>query len=322
MRLFANAQYPFLEWRRRAYMITAAMLLVGLGAIVRNIVDLGSWLEYGVDFTGGTVVQVAFEQPTTAEEIRSAAGEKGWEISRFGGGNEYLIRLPTFTQETSNDAGTIVTNTLRPKFDANAFHITRTEAVGPKVGSELQRKALIAILLSMVVTLIYLAIRFEWRFGVAAVAATVHDILITLGLLALLRTDISLGTVAALLTIVGYSLNDTVVVFDRIREELATWSPRREPYIALLDRAINETLPRTVLTSVTTASTLLALLVFGGPVIADFALVLLLGVVIGTFSSIFVASPVLYYIQTRWPADPKSGHAVKGPAPRRDAATV
>ena len=324
MRMFANAKYPFLEWRRRAYLITGVLLIVAVGAMVRNILDpqIGSWLEYGVDFTGGTIAQVAFTKPTSAEQLRSViAAEQGWEISQFGSGNEFIIRMPTFTQETTNDAGSLIKATLTPTFGESGFKVTRMEAVGPKVGNELQQRALLAILLSLGVTLIYLAIRFEWRFGVAAVVATTHDMLITLGFLALLRTDISLGTVAALLTIVGYSLNDTVVVFDRIREELASWSPRREPYIDVLDRSINETLPRTVLTSVTTSATLLSLLTFGGPVIRDFALVLLLGVVIGTFSSIFVASPVLYYIQTKWPARDDKGKSTS-PTSRRKTATI
>jgi preprotein translocase subunit SecF len=324
MRIFAHAKYPFLEWRHRAYIVTAVLLIVTVVAMVRNVLDprIGSWLEYGVDFTGGTIAQVAFRQPTTAEQLRSVlSNERGWEISQFGSGNEFIIRMPTFTQETSNDAAKLISDELTPTFGANAFQVTRTEAVGPKVGNELQERALLAILLSLGVTLVYLAFRFEWRFGLAAVVATMHDMLITLGFLAFMRMDVSLGTVAALLTIVGYSLNDTVVVFDRIREELATWSPRKEPYIDVLDRSINETLPRTVLTSVTTATTLLALLLFGGPVIRDFALVLLLGVVIGTFSSIFVASPVLYYIQTRWPAQDGTGKA-RGPKRRENAAVI
>jgi preprotein translocase SecF subunit len=144
--------------------------------------------------------------------------------------------------------------------------------------------------------------------------------LITLGFLALIRNEISIGTVAALLTVVGYSLNDTIIVFDRIREHLN--SATREPLISILDRAINETLPRTVLTSVTTSMTLLSLLIFGGPVIRDFALVLLLGVVIGTFSSIFVASPVLYFIETKWPRAPQTGRTPSGGPRRRDAAAV
>ena len=178
--------------------------------------------------------------------------------------------------------------------------MARTESVGPKVGNELQYRALIAILLSFLVTMAYLWVRFEWRFGLAAIAATAHDILITLGLLAIMGSEISLGTVAAFLTIVGYSLNDTIVVFDRIREDLA--KPRHgKTYMELLNQAINETLPRTVLTASGTLATLVSLAVLGGPVIRDFAVVLILGIFIGTFSSIFVASPVLYFIESKWP---------------------
>jgi preprotein translocase subunit SecF len=320
MRIFAHANYPFLEWRRRAYIITAILLTVAIGAIARNLIEFGSWMKYGVDFTGGTVVQVAFDQRVTADAVRDAANNDSWEIYEYSGGNEFAIRMPTFDQQTSNDAGQLVTRTLAPTFGADAFSIVRTEAVGPKVGDELQQRALLAILLSMGVTLIYLAIRFEWRFGVAAVAATMHDILLTLGFLALIQSEISIGTVAALLTVVGYSLNDTIVVFDRIRENLRL--PHKETLIQVLDRSINETLPRTVLTSVTSATVLFVLLLLGGPVIRDFTMVLLLGVVIGTFSSIFVASPVLYFIETKWPRETHPGKATAGGPKKRNPAPV
>ena len=304
MRLFENAKYPFMEWRTRAYLITAALLVLGIGAMVVNAARSGSWLNYGVDFTGGTIVQVDFKRPTTVDEIRSTAARAGhddWEIARFGGDDEFVIRMPTFGQEAGADASARVTRALGSKYQPTDFSVERTEAVGPKVGSELQFKALLAILLSFVATLVYLWFRFEWRFGLAAVVATAHDILITLGFLAITRTEISLTTVAALLTIVGYSLNDTIVVFDRIRENLN--KPRRAgaSYMQLLNTSINETLSRTVLTGGSTLATLLALFFLGGSVIQDFAMVLILGIIIGTFSSIFVASPVLYEIEKRWP---------------------
>lgn len=172
--------------------------------------------------------------------------------------------------------------------------------MSPKVGGELQQKAGFAIVFSFFLTLIYLAIRFELRFGIAAIIATVHDILLTLGFLALFRVEIALPTVAALLTIVGYSLNDTIVVFDRVRENLGKKGGRKEDPAELVNRSINETLPRTVLTSGTTLAVLLALLILGGAVIRDFTMVLILGVVIGTYSSIFVASPALLEIQKRF----------------------
>lgn len=322
MRVFVNASFPFLQWRRRAYVITAVLLVLGLGAILRNIMDpqIGSWQKYGVDFTGGTLIQLQFTEPTTEEEIRAAAGDRGWEIYRFGTENEFIVRMAEFNQQTSNDATVLVTQTLTPAFGADAFRVVRAEAVGPKVGDELQQRALLAILLSLAATLIYLAFRFEWRFGVAAVVATSHDILITLGFLAAIQSEISVGSVAALLTVVGYSLNDTIVVFDRIRENLAT--PKRgEGYMELLNRSINETLPRTVLTGASTLATLFALLIFGGPVIRDFSLVLILGIIIGTFSSIFVATPVLFAIEKRWPHLAISGKAAPG-APRQRTAAL
>ena len=312
MRLFENARYPFMEWRTRAYLVTAVLLVVGIGAMIYNVASTGSWLNYGVDFTGGSIVQVDFKRPTTVEQIRAAAARGGhddWEIARFGGSDEFVIRMPSFEQEAGSDAAARVAQGLSSSYQPADFSVVRTEAVGPKVGDELQLKALWAILLSFAATLAYLGMRFEWRFGLAAVIATAHDILITLGFLAVTRTEISLTTIAALLTIVGYSLNDTIVVFDRIRENLA--KPRRagSSYMQLLNVSTNETLSRTVLTGGSTLATLLALYFFGGGVIQDFALVLLLGIVIGTFSSIFVASPALYEIEKRWPK-----YNAKGPA--------
>jgi preprotein translocase subunit SecF len=298
MRLFVNAHYNFLELRRKAYLVSGVLLLAGLAAMVVNAATIGSWLNYGVDFSGGTLVQVDFRQPTTVEQIRGVQSD--WQISRFGDADEFVIRMPTFNQQAGEDAAGRVAAQLGERFGEGSFEIVRTEAVGPKVGAELQQRALLAILISFVLTLIYLAFRFEWRFGVAAIIATAHDILLTLGFLAAVRSEISVGTVAAFLTIVGYSLNDTIIVFDRIRENLA--KPHRgQSEMQLIDRSINETLPRTVLTSGTTLSTLLALYIFGGAVIQDFVLVLILGILIGTYSSIYVASPALWEIERRWP---------------------
>ncbi|HET7275781.1 MAG TPA: protein translocase subunit SecF [Longimicrobiaceae bacterium] len=317
MRLFANADYPFIEWRRRAFLISGVAMLIGIGAMVYNVASIGSWLNYGVDFSGGTLVQVRFDETTTIDEIRGLNPE--WQISRFGDESEFVIRMPTYEQDLGQDISQRVVGLLATRFDRDAFEIVRTEAVGPTVGAELQQKALIAILISFVATLIYLAFRFEWRFGVAAVIATAHDIVITLGVVALLQSEISAGTVAAFLTIVGYSLNDTIIVFDRIRENLAK-RIRGRSFVEIVDRSINETLPRTVLTAVTTLATLTALFLFGGAVIRDFALVLILGIGIGTFSSIFVASPALFVIESKWPPEEKKTR--KRPSRGREKAVV
>ena len=290
-----------------AYIISAALLLVlGVGAMVYNTATTGNWLNYGVDFSGGTLVQVEFQRRRHGGADPLDQHRAG-QITRFGeqGENEFVIRMPSFSGEISTDPSTELEQALTARFGEGSFQVVRTEAVGPTVGAELQQQALYAILASFVLTLIYLAVRFEWRFGVAAIVATVHDIVITLGFLALLRNEISVGTVAAFLTIVGYSLNDTIIVFDRIRENLAK-RVRGSTLADIIDRSVNETLPRTVLTSGTTLATLFSLYLFGGAVIRDFALVLILGIAIGTFSSIFVASPALYLIENKWPHRQKS----------------
>jgi preprotein translocase subunit SecF len=326
MRFFQNAGYPFLQWRWRAYLVTAALLVLGIGSMIYHAARGEGWLNYGVDFTGGTIVQVHFTKLATAEQIRGAAestGYRDWEITQFGSKNDYVVRTPKFGQEAGADAQTRVSQALSnrfrpvdPKTKRGDFSIVRTEAVGPKAGSELERKALIAILFSFGAILLYLGVRFEWRFALAAVIATIHDILVTLGFLALTRTEISLGTVAAVLTIVGYSMHDTIIVFDRVREDLG--KPRHgRTFIDILNKAINETLPRTTLTVATVMATLLSLLAFGGPVIFGFALVLVLGIAIGTFSSIFVASPVLYEIERHFPRAEKREQAVRSHSTRR-----
>jgi preprotein translocase subunit SecF len=194
-----------------------------------------------------------------------------------------------------------------------SYTILRTEAVGPKVGGELREKAVMAILLSFVAVLIYLAYRFEWRFGVAAVIATAHDILASIAFIGIARLEVSLFVVAGLMTIIGYSLNDTIVIFDRIRENLHL--RKRDQFEDILNRSINETLPRTVFTGTTALGSLLALSLLGGDVVRPFALLMLFGVIVGTFSSIFIAAPALLEIEKRWPGPAARGHlAPKQPA--------
>jgi preprotein translocase subunit SecF len=301
MRLFQNASYKFIEKRRAAYVVSSVVLLAGMAAMVINIASIGSWLSYGVDFTGGSLVQVQFQDDVAIEEIRGALG--GVEITRFGEAelHEFVIRAPLEDETTPvAEVADQIEAQIAGAMPGRPFEVVRTEAVGAKVGGELQQKALLAILFSFVLTLMYLAVRFELRFGLAAVIATAHDILITLGFLAAFRLEIALPTVAAILTILGYSLNDTIVVFDRVRENLGKKGARKRDPVDLVNQSINETLPRTVLTSGTTLAVLLALLILGGAVIRDFTIVLILGVVIGTYSSIFVASPALIEIQKRW----------------------
>ncbi len=301
MRIFSEAHYAFIEKRKTAYRFSGLLLLVAIGAMLANVALIGSWQQYGVDFTGGSLIQVRFEVPMTAGELRDAlGGANAPTITRFGTENDFTIRAPVMEEASVDEVRQDLEDRIGAAFGSGSFEVVRADLVGATVGGELQQKAAFAILFSFVLTLIYIAIRFELRFGVAAIIATVHDVIITLGFLALFRVEIALPTVAALLTIVGYSLNDTIVVFDRIRENLGKKGGRKEDLTGLLDRSINETLPRTVLTSGTTLAVLLALLILGGAVLRDFTLVLILGIVVGTYSSIFVASPALLEIQTRW----------------------
>lgn len=296
MRFFANANYGFMERRKWAYIFSAAVILVGIGFIVAK-----GGLEYSVEFTGGTLLQIEFRDAVGAAAVRSAFGAAGFgdaQVQNFGSDREFLIRLAQFVEGGDRTLAERVRSTLAERFGADAYEVRRTEAIGPKVGGELRRKAVGAVAVAFLLTLVYLAFRFEWRFGLAAIIATLHDTLITFGFISWLGVEISLATVAAILTIIGYSLNDTIVIFDRIRENLR--KRRRDPYIEILNRSINETLPRTTLTGGTSLLTLFALLLFGGAVIREFATVLALGIAIGTLSSIFVASPVLLEIQLRW----------------------
>jgi preprotein translocase subunit SecF len=313
LRLFANARYDFISVRRYAYIVTAAFLLPGL------LLLLVRGLNYSIEFTGGTLVQVETSAPVDVARLRAgldAEGLHGSEIQNFGAANEYVVRARVAkpgtdandTQATSAAIGQALTAVL----GENAFKVVRTEAVGPKVGGELRQKAFLAIFLSFFAVLAYLAYRFEWRFGLAAVAATAHDILATIAFIAVLRLEVSLTVVAAVLSMVGYSLNDTIIIFDRVRENLR--KHKKEGFEQILNRSINETLPRSVLTHGTTLCTLLALTIFGGEVIRPFALVMFFGVFTGTFSSIYIAAPVLMAIEKRWPGELARGHLAAPPA--------
>jgi preprotein translocase subunit SecF len=307
MRLFANANYDFLGQRRWAYGLSIAFSALGIAAL------LVRGLNYSVEFTGGTLIQVETERPADVGALRNAlqaGGIEGAEIQTFGTDRELVVRARVAREGSdANDTqatGEAVGQALDATLGAGRYKVLRTEAVGPKVGGELRQQAVFAILMSFVAVLAYLAYRFEWRFGVAAVVATMHDIIASLAFIGFARLEVSLFVVAGLLTIVGYSLNDTIVVFDRIRENLHR--RKREGFESILNRSINETLPRTFFTGTTALGSLVALSVLGGDVVRPFALLMLFGVVVGTFSSIYIASPVLLAIETRWPGPDARGH--------------
>jgi preprotein translocase subunit SecF len=299
IRLFANARYDFIKVRRWAYGVTAALIVPGM-------IMLAAWgITYSIEFTGGAMMHVRTDVPVETARLRGAlerGGVNGAEIQSFGSAEEYVIRArlsDTHVTDTESAAiATAVGKALDADLGSGKYNIVRSEGVEPKVGGELQEKAIIAILFSFVTTLIYLAFRFEWRFGLAAVVATAHDILATIAFIRCLDLEVSLVVVAAILTVLGYSLNDTIVIFDRVRENLKLH--KRRPLAELLNLSINETLPRTILTGGTTLATALVLSFFAGEVIKPFALVMTFGIIVGTFSSIFVASPVLLAITQRW----------------------
>ncbi|MEO8449747.1 MAG: protein translocase subunit SecD [Gemmatimonadota bacterium] len=312
LRLFKNAHYDFISYRRIAYGVTGALLAVGLAFLIFRGVN------ESVEFTGGTLMQIKPDQAVTVDKMRSgldAVGLAGAEIQPFAGSNEFMIRArvaaPGTDANNTQATATAVTKALDQIVGPGKYTVVHTESVGPKVGGELRRQAFLAMLLSFIAVLIYLAFRFEWRFGVAAVIATAHDIFTTIGFIAVAHLEVSLVVVAGVLTMVGYSLNDTIIIFDRVREHLRR--DRRSDFAGILNQSINETLPRSILTHGTTLGTLLALAIFGGEVIRPFALVMFFGVFTGTFSSIFIAAPVLLYIEQRWPGADARGVRTSSP---------
>ncbi|HSG81009.1 MAG TPA: protein translocase subunit SecF [Gemmatimonadota bacterium] len=320
MRLFAKANYQVIAKRRFAYVLSAALLTIGIAAMIINSARGAGWVDYGVDFTGGVLMQVRFEQPVTIEQVRSALRTtRVSSVTRLGEESEYVIRAPAVNEGEVDQVANDIVAVLSGGLPGTGLEVVRSDLVGPKVGGELERKAAMAVGLSFLLTLIYLAFRFETRFGLAAIIATAHDILLTLGLIAVFRIEVSVTTVASILTVVGYSLNDTIIVFDRIRENFRKTRHTASAEPELVNRSINETLPRTVLTSGTTVAVLIPLFLFGGVVLRDFALVLIVGIVFGTYSSIFIASPALIEVR-RWTGFEK--HGGRKPQPAAEQATA
>ena len=284
---FKNPQYDFVGKRKIAFGISLFLILVGIISIIAH-----GGLRYGVDFTGGNLVQIKFEKPYDVGKLRQILLNdthlKSVEIQTFGDPSTFLLRYKeTFDADElakllSQKTGLKVT-------------VERNETVGPRVGKELQMKALEALAIGLFLMLIYIWIRFDFTFGVGSVIALFHDVFITVGLLSLLNREFTIQIVAALLTIVGYSINDSIVVSDRIREELRKYSQgvSVKKMIEIFNTSINATLSRTVITSLTTLIVLISILLFGGPVIFDFALALTIGVIVGTYSSIFVVASLV-----------------------------
>lgn len=282
LRLIRNPNINFIGKRKIAYLISATIIAVGLFAFIK-----AGDKNFGIDFTGGTIQQFRFEGQVPIEKARESLREIGLgasPIQQFGQNREIIIR----TFEDTSDA---VIDKFRDVFKDNPFEVLRIEKVGPAIGKDLREKAVWALFYAIIGICLYISFRFEFRFAIAAIAALLHDLLICIGAIALTGREISLPVIAALLTIVGYSINDTIVVFDRIREGRRLM--KRSDFKTIINTSINQTLSRTILTSVTTLGVVSALYFLGGEVINDFAFVLMIGVIVGTYSSIFIASPIL-----------------------------
>ena len=265
--------------------------------ILSSYIILGSkGLNYGIDFSGGTIVQVKYEGPAPIDKMREQISvDKMFanaSITEFGSPDEVVIRFMSSSDSVQEDLGDIVTELLQ---GTGSFEVRRVDIVGPKVGGELREKGIMAMVISIIAILIYITIRFEWRFAVASILALVHDISIAIGAIVLFNVDVNLDILAALLTLLGYSLNDTIIVFDRIREEVK--NSKSFDLFEIINFSISKTLSRTLLTSLTTFFVVLTLWAFGGEIIHGFGLTLLVGILVGTYSSIFVASPMLKWLK-------------------------
>src|SRR5262245_17293774 len=288
LQIFVNANYDFVGKRRWFYIFSGGAVMLSLLSIL-----LHGGLNYGIDFTGGVLMQVRYDKPVTVDQVRRGLDEVklgAAVIQQFGGPEEYLIRLPHI-QQTPEQLGPVVQQALAKAAGAQV-DMRRLEFVGPQVGKDLQLQALYAILAGMAGILIYVAIRFDFRGGMISIVAIAHYVIVTLGALSVTNREMSLPVLAALLTIVGYSINDTIVVFDRIRESRGRGLRKGQSLADLVNGAINQTLSRTILTAFTTFLSALVLFLFGGEVLRVFSFVLLIGVISGTYSSVAAAALV------------------------------
>ncbi len=274
---------------KRFGILSVTLVLISLALIFTK------GFNYGLDFAGGTLVQVHYDQKAPIDKIRKAiTADKNYEnasVTYFGSDNEVIIRTKTSSKSLGKDMGDTMRELLK---GTGNFEVRRVDMVGAKVGSELREKGIMSLVLAILGILIYVSFRFEWRFAVASVMALVHDVTIAMGAVVLFNVEVNLDTLAALLTILGYSLNDTIIVFDRIREGIKT--SKNVILSDIIDESVTQTLSRTTLTSLTTFFVVLTLFLFGGEIIRGFSFTLLVGIIVGTYSSIFVASPILMWL--------------------------
>ncbi|WP_136525207.1 protein translocase subunit SecF [Geomonas ferrireducens] len=287
MELIKKTNIDFIGMRKFSFLASGIMAIIGiLGiiAIARGTANMG------IDFSGGTSMQIKFAQPANSQAVRDALGKAGIkevELQEVTGGNQILIKMHKSTGKSAD----AVSDALKAGIPGNSFTVESSTEIGPSIGEKLKQDTLVAVALSMLGIIIYIAWRFDFKFGVGAVVATMHDVLAMIAVFYVLHREVNILFITAVLTIAGYSLTDTVVVFDRIRENMH--KSLKDPMLIIFNRSINETLSRTIITSVTTFLAAVSLFLFGGEVIHDFAFALVVGVVVATYSSIFVASPIV-----------------------------
>jgi preprotein translocase subunit SecF len=295
MQIFKDeTHFDFMGRIKAAMTFSIILILIGLGSVV-----MSGGLKFGIDFAGGTLIQLQFKSPPDIEVIRDGLKTIGLgesTIQEFGTKRDILIRVQR-SEEKLEAVGSMVRRSLAGKFNVDEITVERVEMVGPKVGRDLREKALLSILYAIIGIVIYISWRFEVQYAIAAIIALMHDVLVTMGAFSIFDKEFTLVIVAAFLTIIGYSLNDTIVVFDRIRENLRRKG--KSSISEIINTSINQTLSRTLLTSGTTLLVVLALFFFGGEIIHDFSFALLVGIFIGTYSSIFIASVFLVYWDSR-----------------------
>jgi preprotein translocase subunit SecF len=310
MQIFHNPNYNFIRWRWHALALSAAIIIAGAVMMTRGV-------PLGIDFSGGTLVRVKFEQAVSEDQIRSAldsiAGDK--VVQQFGPAEdrEIMIRLPldpSAEQGASLEQGSRQVEEALQKAGLPKFEVVLRDIVGPVIGADLQRKGIYATLASIIAITLYIAVRFRPSFAIGAIAATLHDVLVTLAFLQFFKYELSLNIVAAILTITGYSVNDTIVIFDRVRENMR--NKRREPLDQVVNTAVNQTLSRTVITAGTTFLSVLSLYIFGGEALRGFSFTMLVGIISGTYSTVFIASAIAILLSKKPPvaaaaADPARG---------------
>lgn len=282
-----NINFNFMKWHKKAVYVSSLLIFISLISIFTK------GLNYGVDFNGGTIIEISFENDAPIEDIRNYLVENNYtksSVQYFGSNKDLLIRMPNII---SSDEATLSNTLVAELNNKYNFSLNRVEYVGAQVGEELRDQGITAALIALLLIMIYIALRFEYRFSIGAILALLHDVFLIIGIFSITQIEFNLSVFAAILAVIGYSLNDTIVVFDRIRENFKSSIAENVDTISITNESINQTLSRTLITSLTTLLVLVSLIIFGGEILFGFSFALIAGVIVGTYSSIYIASSTL-----------------------------